>query len=219
MIHLTSLGPRKTLILDLDETLIHLCGNRAEDNENGVKPDVYLTLKEENGEKSSIGIKIRPHAFTFLETVSKYFEVIVFTASSPSYAYAVVDHLDPHHLIIKEILTRGNCHETRNRFFIKDLRIIQNRDLKDMVIVDNLVHSFGLQIDNGIPILEWTDDPNDEELAYLPHYLIALAQVDDVRPFNKEHLRLSNVLSFTEKELCQLVNSTSRTSVPQVQKQ
>lgn len=36
--------------------------------------------------------------------------------------------------------------ETHNGFFIKDLRIIRNRGLKDLIIVDNLVHSFGLQI-------------------------------------------------------------------------
>jgi CTD small phosphatase-like protein 2 len=33
--------------------------------------------------------------------------------------------------------------ETKNGFFIKDLRIVGNKLLKDMVIVDNLAHSFG----------------------------------------------------------------------------
>ena len=32
---------------------------------------------------------------------------------------------------------------TKNGFYIKDLRVIKNRSLKEMVIVDNLVHSFG----------------------------------------------------------------------------
>jgi CTD small phosphatase-like protein 2 len=43
--------------------------------------------------------------------------------------------------------------ETQNGFFIKDLRIIENRELKDIIIVDNLVYSFGLQLTNGIPVL------------------------------------------------------------------
>lgn len=34
--------------------------------------------------------------------------------------------------------------ETKNGFFIKDLRIISNLDLDKTLIVDNLVHSFGL---------------------------------------------------------------------------
>ena len=62
--------------------------------------------------------------------------------------------------------------ETQNGFFIKDLRIIQNRELKDIVIVDNLVHSFGLQITNGIPILEFLDNKNDKELLGLEKTLI-----------------------------------------------
>jgi len=52
--------------------------------------------------------------------------------------------------------------ETHNGFFIKDLRIIRNRGLKDLIIVDNLVHSFGLQIENSIPILEYLKGKDDK---------------------------------------------------------
>ena len=52
--------------------------------------------------------------------------------------------------------------ETHNGLRIKDLRIIKNRSLSDIVIVDNLVHSFGLQIDNGIPILDFTNNKDDK---------------------------------------------------------
>lgn len=48
--------------------------------------------------------------------------------------------------------------ETKNGFFIKDLRIIKDLDLNRTLIIDNLVHSFGLQVENGIPILEWHDN-------------------------------------------------------------
>lgn len=40
-------------------------------------------------------------------------------------------------------MTRNNCMETKNGFFIKDLRLIGNKELKDILIVDNLAHSFG----------------------------------------------------------------------------
>jgi len=51
--------------------------------------------------------------------------------------------------------------ETMGGLKIKDLRIIKNRKLKDLILVDNLVHSFGLQLDNGIPILDFTNNKND----------------------------------------------------------
>jgi CTD small phosphatase-like protein 2 len=66
--------------------------------------------------------------------------------------------------------------ETHNGFFIKDLRIIKNRPLKDIIMVDNLVHSFGLQIDNGIPILDFTNNTNDHELLNLESILMELKE-------------------------------------------
>jgi len=80
--------------------------------------------------------------------------------------------------------------QTKNGFFIKDLRIIKNRDLKDMVIVDNLLHSFGLQIDNGIPILEFIDNKHDTELLNLQKYLLSAAELYDIRYYNRRYLRL-----------------------------
>lgn len=59
------------------------------------------------------------------------------------------------------MLTRWNCMETKNGFYIKDLRIIAERNMKDIILVDNLSHSFGFQIENGVPILEWHNDRED----------------------------------------------------------
>lgn len=80
--------------------------------------------------------------------------------------------------------------ETKNGFFIKDLRILKDKKLETMILVDNLSHSFGFQIENGVPILEWQNDPNDTELKYLSSYLLEAAKVDDVRIFNREKLKL-----------------------------
>ncbi len=90
--------------------------------------------------------------------------------------------------------------QTKNGFFIKDLRIIKNRDLKDIIIVDNLAHSFGFQINNGVPILEWHSG-QDSELFYLKNYLLAAALQEDVREFNKEHLKLGELAMKEPEEL------------------
>ena len=71
--------------------------------------------------------------------------------------------------------------ETEEGVFIKDLRIIKNRNLKDVVIVDNAVYSFGFQLDNGIPILPFYDDIKDEEMLHLIYYIRCLAKFEDIR--------------------------------------
>lgn len=70
----------------------------------------------------------------------------VFTASTKDYAEPIVKYLNNKRKTIQGVLHRKNCLETVNGFKIKDLRIIKNRSLEDIVIVDNLVHSFGLQL-------------------------------------------------------------------------
>ena len=54
---------------------------------------------------------------------------------------------------------------------MKDLRVIRNRQLKDIILVDNAVYSFGFQLTNGIPILPFYRDKNDRELVQLVAYL------------------------------------------------
>ena len=43
--------------------------------------------------------------------------------------------------------------------------------MKRMVLVDNSPHAFGYQVDNGIPIESWFDDPKDKELLHLLTFL------------------------------------------------
>ena len=86
--------------------------------------------------------------------------------------------------------------------YIKDLRIITNRAIENICIVDNAVYSFGFQLDNGIPIIPFYDDPNDEELHHLVFYMKWLAQLEDMRIQNRNAFQLSALDSaFIEKYL------------------
>jgi TFIIF-interacting CTD phosphatase-like protein len=40
--------------------------------------------------------------------------------------------------------------------YVKDLRIIADRDLKDIIIVDNSIISFAFNLSNGVPISAFT---------------------------------------------------------------
>ena len=78
--------------------------------------------------------------------------------------------------------------KTEEGVYIKDLRIFeQNRRMENMVIVDNAVYSFGYQLENGIPIIPFYDDKNDEELLHLSQYLECLYTCKgDVREHNRK---------------------------------
>ena len=107
--------------------------------------------------------------------------MVVFTARHRGYAVGVLDILDPYHELIQCRLYRDHCIRTEEGIYVKDLRIISNRQLKDLIIVDNAVYSFGYQLDNGIPIIPFYDDKADEELMHLIFYFNCLAQCEDVR--------------------------------------
>lgn len=138
---------------------------------------------------------MRPFCLEFLKNVSKYYEVFIFTAASETYANYVVDILDPEAKYIKGILFRDHCMITTKGVIIKDLSIIRNREMKNMVMIDNNAHAFSLQLENGIPILEWKGDETDRELKYILPYLFELAGRDDVRILNKKFLKLKELLN------------------------
>jgi CTD small phosphatase-like protein 2 len=72
--------------------------------------------------------------------------------------------------------------------FLKDLNVL-GRNLSKAVLVDNSPHAFGYQVDNGIPIESWFDDPHDRELIKLEKFLKTLKGVDDVRSKVREQFQ------------------------------
>jgi len=161
-----------SLVLDLDETLVH-CTVEACDNADLTFPVEF------HGMSYQVYVRLRPHLTEFLEKVSKNFEVIVFTASQQVYADALLNLIDPDHKYIRHRMFRDSCLSVEGNF-LKDLNVL-GRDLKKSVLVDNSPHAFGYQVDNGIPIESWFDDPKDTELLKLERFLDTLHGEDDVR--------------------------------------
>eukprot|EP00535_Pseudo-nitzschia_heimii_P009075 CAMPEP_0197191936 /NCGR_PEP_ID=MMETSP1423-20130617/24272_1 /TAXON_ID=476441 /ORGANISM="Pseudo-nitzschia heimii, Strain UNC1101" /LENGTH=436 /DNA_ID=CAMNT_0042644729 /DNA_START=95 /DNA_END=1405 /DNA_ORIENTATION=+ len=165
-------APPISLVLDLDETLVH-CTVEAVD-------DADLTFPVEfHGMTYQVYVRLRPHLNEFLEAVADKFEVIVFTASQQVYANALLNLIDPENKYIKHRMFRESCLSVEGNF-LKDLNVL-GRDLRKSVLVDNSPHAFGYQVDNGIPIESWFDDRNDTELLKLERFLRTLHGVKDVR--------------------------------------
>lgn len=144
---------------------------------------------------------------------NEFFEVVVFTASTKLYADVVLDHIDPERKLIQHRLYRDSCITTRDNVCIKDLRIFANRDLKDLVIVDNAVYSFGAQLSNGVPICPFKDDKEDKEFLYLMHYLEKMKDYDDMRELNKETFRMEDVARFDLGPCMHLYNMDECTAI------
>ena len=133
----------KTIVFDLDETLIH-CLQSAVGNPYLLKQvDVVLDVKFPTGEVAQAPVNIRPYAIECLQRVSERNEVIIFTASHQCYADVILDYLDPHHKLIHHRLYRDHYVVTPEGIHIKNLEVLGNRDMKNVVIIDNAVYSFG----------------------------------------------------------------------------
>ena len=74
----------KTLVLDLDETLVH-------SEFNQIKNPNYIIPVEIDGNIINIYVKKRPGVDNFLNTMSKFYELIIFTASLSKYADPLMD--------------------------------------------------------------------------------------------------------------------------------
>ncbi|CAI2372909.1 unnamed protein product [Moneuplotes crassus] len=175
-----STTPPYTLILDLDETLIHF----AEEEEKATLLEqphilnfkiaykqIYKIVDSETGCEEYF--HVRPYAQKLLRELSKYYEVVIFTAGTKDYADAILNEL----YCSKYISYRLYRHHTINEdeVYVKDLELI-GRPIEKTIIVDNTKDNFMYQKENGIPILSWYDDENDKTLFDLTRILRKIAE-------------------------------------------
>lgn len=164
---------KMTLVLDLDETLVHC-------SEDLTKPcDFKTPIKFTGGDVINFGVTIRPKAIEFLELMSEYFEIVIFTASHACYANIILNILDPENQFITYRMFRDSCIETEERIFIKDLRIFGNRNFEDLVIVDNACYSYCFQLENGVPIVPYFTGKSDTELVELAAFLTYFSESEN----------------------------------------
>ncbi|KAJ5160523.1 uncharacterized protein N7482_007527 [Penicillium canariense] len=183
--------PQKTLVLDLDETLIHSLakgGRMSSGHMVEVKLSMPVTTAlSPGGPPTALGpqhpilyyVHKRPHCDDFLRKISKWYKLVIFTASVQEYADPVIDWLEQERKYFQARYYRQHC-TLRNGAYIKDLSSVEP-DLSKVMILDNSPMSYLFHEDNAIPIEGWINDPTDNGLLHLVPMLESLQYVTDVR--------------------------------------
>ncbi|KAI4208576.1 MAG: hypothetical protein LQ346_000086 [Caloplaca aetnensis] len=181
----TSRLGQKTLVIDLDETLIHSLAKGGRMS-SGHMVEVKLNTTVGYG-GTTLGpqhpilyyVHKRPHCDEFLRKVCNWYELVVFTASVQEYADPVIDWLEQERKYFTRRYYRQHC-TFRNGAYVKDLSSVEP-DLSKVMIIDNSPLSYIFHEDNAIPIEGWINDPTDNDLLHLVPILEALQYVIDVR--------------------------------------
>ena len=162
------------LVLDLDETLVHY-------------------IEEENQDHAYV--KVRMGAETFINILSDFCEIVIFTASTQYYANIVIDGLDCKDKIDYKLYRQHT--DLIDGTNVKDLSKL-GRNLSKVIIVDNIEENYKLQPNNGLNISDFEGDENDNELILLMQDLLNIVKKQNLDVRNElEAVRINMQKRYT----------------------
>ena len=128
-----------TLVVDLDETLIYS------------QKTYYYKYKNSNINIPKTNLILRPGLNEFLHDMKSLFELVIFSSGTPDYVDPIVKMIEKNEKYFDYILYRQHITVDEEGDNIKNLNII-GRDLKNVIIIDDIAKYFKLQKENGICI-------------------------------------------------------------------
>ena len=138
-----------SLVLDLDETLI--CIKR--DNNNKIKHNKFNNL---------MTLILRPGLLDFLHKMKKLYELILFSLGTSEYVSPIIKNIEKKEKFFEHILYREHVTYDDNGNFFKNLNLL-NRDVKNILIVDDNSKNFKYHKSNGICIKPFYGDLNNDK--------------------------------------------------------
>ena len=154
-----------TLVLDLDETLIHL---RQKKDIINIKNDVNIKINNtsdyfyNNNDKNrnKYLLQFRVGLFSFLTILKPFYEIISFTSATHEYADVIINEIEKNRKFFDHKFYREHTVIYKDTF-VKDISRI-GRDMKKIIIIDNNERNFVLNKENGIKIAPfYGDDDNN----------------------------------------------------------
>ena len=131
-----------TLVLDLDETLVYF-----------EKDNNLLNNDFTNNKKTII---LRPGLLDFLNKMKTLYELVLFSFGTKEYVDNILNVIEKNERIFEYVLYRQHA-TYENGDYVKNLALL-GRDLKRIIIVDDIPHVFKLQKSNGICIKAFYGD-------------------------------------------------------------
>ena len=163
------------LVLDLDETLIHSSPERKDLCE----PEFILYDEDQ---RQHYYVYKRPFLDLFLELISQFYEISMYTASFSSYSDPILQHIDPESNI-SNCFSSASLVETKLYGMQKDLEIVSKKHMPNrLIMVDNSPIACMANQENLFVINSFkANQPYDKDLLSLMLLLIAMSDLGDVR--------------------------------------
>ena len=172
---------RPLLILDLDETLVHATTNPPNDRFSF--------------EVANYFVYVRPHVQSFLDSVSCFYDLAVWTASTESYASEIVASVIGDREL-QFLWGRSRCTQKFDeihyeQFWLKDLRKVKRQgwQLERVLMIDDTPKKLTRNYGNLVRVSAWEGNPNDNELLDLAKYLEWLHAHENFRTIEKRGWR------------------------------
>ena len=134
-----------SLVLDLDETLISFQKNYYNNNTNN-----FINLLNTR-------LILRPGLFEFLQNMKQYYELILFSSGTCDYVDPIVRLIEKNKKFFEFVLYRQHISFDERGQYFKNLNLL-NRNLRNIIIVDDIERNFKFHKENGICIKPFYGD-------------------------------------------------------------
>jgi Dullard-like phosphatase family protein len=155
-----------SLVLDLDETLICFQKNYISNNVSNFINSIKSRLI------------LRPGLIEFLHIIKQFYELILFSSGTCDYVDPIIKVIEKNENFFEFVLYRQHISLDEKGEYYKDLNLL-NRNIKNILIVDDMKKNFKFHKQNGICIKPFYGDiQKDSNLLNLLGQILIKIRID-----------------------------------------